>query len=262
MPDSDDIKSRGAGTGADGAPKSTSGLSLARLAPLAIVATAFAAFFVFDLDRFLSFDALSDNREALLAWQEAHRTLAIGVFVAVYAFAVALSLPGAIWMTIAGGFLFGPVEGSVLVVIAATVGASAIFLAARYALGDALRARAGPAIRKMEAGFRDNALSYLLVLRLVPLFPFWLVNLVPAFLGVPLRTFVIGTFLGIIPGSVVYTLVGNGLGAVFDAGEEPDLGVIFKPEILAPIAGLAVLSLVPVGYKKIRRKQAAPKPGA
>jgi uncharacterized membrane protein YdjX (TVP38/TMEM64 family) len=174
-------------------------------------------------------------------------------FVAIYVLVVAFSLPGAVWMTIGGGFVFGAASAAVYVIVAATLGASAIFLVARYALGDVLRAKAGPAMRRMEAGFRENALSYLLVLRLVPLFPFWLVNLVPAFLGVPLRTFVIGTFVGIIPGSVVYCLVGNGLGAVFDAGETPDLGIIFEPEILAPIVGLAVLSVVPVVYKRLRR---------
>ena len=106
----------------------------------------------------------------------------------------------------------------------------------------------------MEDGFRDNALSYMLFLRLVPLFPFWLVNLVPAFLGVPLGTYVLGTFLGIIPGTVVYCLVGNGLGAVFDRGGEPDLSLIFEPQILAPIVGLAVLSLIPIVYKKVKRR--------
>jgi uncharacterized membrane protein YdjX (TVP38/TMEM64 family) len=156
-------------------------------------------------------------------------------------------------MTIGGGFLFGAASAAVYVVAAATLGASAIFLVARYALGDVLRGKAGPAMRRMEDGFRENALSYLLVLRLVPLFPFWLVNLVPAFLGVPLRTFVIGTFVGIIPGSVVYCLVGNGLGAVFDSGDTPNLGIIFEPEILAPIIGLAVLSVVPVVYKRLKR---------
>lgn len=239
-------------------PAPAGGLSLSRLVPLIVIAAAFAAFFAFDLNRFLSFDALSENREALLAWQHNNTTLAIAAFVALYAVVVALSLPGAIWMTIGGGFLFGATLGTILVVVAATIGASAIFLVARYALGDVLRARAGPAIRKMEVGFRDNALSYLLVLRLVPLFPFWLVNLVPAFLGVPLRTFVIGTFVGIIPGSFVYILVGNGLGAVFDAGEKPDLDVIFKPEILAPIAGLVLLSLLPIVYKRLRRARGAP----
>lgn len=231
-----------------------------RLAPAALIVVGFVAFFAFDLDRFLSLEALKHNREALLAWRGDHQVLAALAFVAAYALIVALSLPGAIWMTIAGGFLFGVVGGTIYVVLAATVGATGIFLAARYALSDLLRAKAGPAVRKMEAGFAENAMSYLLVLRLVPIFPFWLVNLVPAFLGVPLRTFVIGTFFGIIPGSAVYTLVGNGLGTVLDAGGKPDLGLIFTPEILAPIIGLALLSLVPVVYKRLRRRTAATNP--
>ncbi len=107
----------------------------------------------------------------------------------------------------------------------------------------------------MEAGFQKNALNYLLVLRLVPLFPFWLVNLVPAFLGVPLRTYILGTFLGIIPGTFVYASVGNGLGAVFDMGEKPDLGIILSPEVFGPLLGLAALSLVPIAYRKFRHRR-------
>jgi uncharacterized membrane protein YdjX (TVP38/TMEM64 family) len=112
-------------------------------------------------------------------------------------------------------------------------------------------------MRRMEEGFRADALSYLLVLRLIPIFPFWLVNIVPAFLGVPLRTYVLGTLIGIIPGSFVYASVGNGLGAVFDAGQTPDLGIVFEPAILLPIVGLAVLALLPVAYRKskARRKE-------
>jgi len=224
-----------------------------RLLPLAAVAGGFVAFFAFGWNEYLSFETLREHRQALLAWRQDHYAVAALAFVAVYVLVVAFSLPGAVWMTIGGGFVFGAASATVYVVVAATLGAAAIFLAARYALGDVLRAKAGPAMRRMEAGFRENALSYLLVLRLVPLFPFWLVNLVPAFLGVPLRTFVIGTFVGIIPGSIVYCLVGNGLGAVFDAGETPNLGIIFEPEILAPIIGLAVLSVVPVIYKRLKR---------
>jgi uncharacterized membrane protein YdjX (TVP38/TMEM64 family) len=151
-----------------------------------------------------------------------------------------------------GGLLFGTIAATIYVVIGATVGATGLFLAARTALGEPLRARAGPAVKRMEKGFQENALSYLLVLRLVPLFPFFVVNLVPAFLGVPLRTYVIGTVLGIIPGSFVYASVGNGLGAIFDAGQTPDLKIIFQPDILIPIIGLAILSLIPIAYKKFK----------
>ncbi|MGZ8995703.1 MAG: TVP38/TMEM64 family protein [Rhodospirillales bacterium] len=250
----DDVRAGGADEGHPPA----SGFSPWRLVPIAVIAAGFAAFFAFDLDRFLSLEALKHNREGLVDWRSGHEALAAIAFVAAYALVVAFSLPGAVWMTIAAGFLFGAFAATIYVVIAATVGATAIFLAARYAFGDLLRAKAGSAIRKMEAGFRENALSYLLFLRLVPIFPFWLVNLVPAFLGVPLATFVIGTFFGIIPGSIVYTLVGNGLGAVLEAGGTPELGLIFAPEILAPIVGLALLSLLPVAYKSLRRRAALP----
>jgi uncharacterized membrane protein YdjX (TVP38/TMEM64 family) len=173
---------------------------------------------------------------------------------AIYAAVIALSVPGGAVLTIAGGFLFGTLPATLYVVVAATLGATILFLIARTALGDPLRARAGPWLRRMEAGFAENALSYLLVLRLIPIFPFWLVNLVPAFLGVGLGTYVLGTFFGIIPGSFVYASVGNGLGAVFDAGETPDVGIIFEPSILVPIVGLAVLALLPVAHRKFKAR--------
>ncbi len=223
-----------------------------RLLPVAVIVAGLVAFFSLGLDAYLSFSTLSEHRQALLAWY-ADNTLQLAIgFLALYVVVVAFSVPGAVWMTIGGGFLFGLALGTALVVAAATVGAVAVFLVARYALGDYFRSKAGSAMSKMEAGFRKNALSYLLVLRLVPLFPFWLVNLVPAFLGVPLRTFLIGTFFGIIPGSFIFVSVGDGLGAVFDAGGTPDLGIIFEPEILAPIIGLAVLALIPVAYKRFK----------
>ena len=226
--------------------------SAGRLVPLGLIVAAFAAFFALDLDRFVSFAALGEHRDSLSAFVAANEVLAAALFVLVYAVAIAVSLPGGAVLTIAGGFLFGTVLGTLLVIVAATLGATALFLAARTAIGDPLRARAGPALKRMEEGFRENALSYLLFLRLIPVFPFWLVNLVPAFLGVPLGTYVLGTFVGIIPGSFVYASVGNGVGALFDAGETPDLGIIFSSEILIPIVGLAVLALLPIAYKRYR----------
>ena len=224
-----------------------------RLVPLIVVGGGLVAFFVFELDAYLSFEALRDHRQILVAWRGDHLVLVVASYIAIYGVMVAFSVPGAVWMTISGGFLFGPVVGTAASVVGATLGAVALFLAARYVFGDTLRAKAGPAIRKMEAGFRENALSYLLVLRLVPLFPFWLVNLVPALLGVTLKTFFCATFFGIIPGALVFTLVGSGLGSLLDAGQAPDLGIIFEPEILLPIAGLVVLSLIPVIYKKVTK---------
>ena len=230
--------------------------AIRRLLPLAVLLAGFTAFFAFGLDRYLSLSALAENREALLAWVAQSGALAPLVFIAVYAAAVATSVPGGAVLTIAGGFLFGTVLGTVYAVIGATVGATAVFLAARTALGEPLRKRAGPWLRKMESGFRENAVSYMLVLRLVPLFPFWLVNLVPAFLGVSFGSYVATTFIGIIPGTAVFSSVGNGLGAVIAAGRMPDLQLITKPEVMGPLVALALLSLVPVAYKWIKARRA------
>lgn len=227
-------------------------LSAARLVPLLLLICGLVAIFALGLNRYISLEALHDNREMLTRWVAETGLTGWAAYIAVYALVVAFSVPGAAVMTIAGGFLFGPWLGAALTVIGATIGATAVFLAARYALADFLRARASGAIRRMEDGFRADALSYLLFLRLVPVFPFWLVNLVPAFLGVGLGTYLLGTILGIIPGSVVYSLVGDGVGAVLDAGGRVELNTIFELRFLLPVVGLALLALVPVVYRKMR----------
>jgi len=228
-----------------------------RLLPVVVLALAIVLVFASGLHRYLSFDALRQNRQILQDLVARHQALAALGYVAIYAAAVALSVPGAAVLTVAGGFLFGALEGTVLVVIGATVGATLLYLAAKTALGDALRARAGGLVHKLEAGFRENALSYLLVLRLVPLFPFWLVNLAAAVLGVPPATYVLGTFVGIIPGSYVYASVGAGLGSVFDQGGEPSLKGALTPQVLVALVGLALLSLVPVAYKRLKGQRVA-----
>lgn len=234
------------------------GRSCGRLLPIAVLAAGLVLFFVLGLDRFLSFDMLQEHRGWLMAEVERNGALAALAFIGLYAVLVAFSIPGGAAMTICAGFLFGTWLAAGCAVIGATLGAIGVFLAARTAFRDVLRARAGAAMKRMEAGFKENALSYLLVLRLIPLFPFWLVNLVPAFLGVPLRTYIIGTFFGIIPGTIVFASLGNGLGAILDAGEQPDLGVILNLEILLPILALAVLALLPVVYKKVKAKRNLP----
>lgn len=221
-----------------------------RLLPVAALALLLALVFTTGLHRYLSFGALRDNRALLQAFVADNYALAALGFVAAYTAAVALSIPGAVILTVGGGFLFGSLPGTALVVVGATAGATLLYLIAKTALGDALRARAGGAVQRLEAGFKENALSYLLVLRLIPLFPFWLVNLAAAVLGVPFRTYVLATFLGIIPGSFVYAQVGAGLGSVFDQGGEPSLAGVLTPQVILALVGLAVLALVPVGYRK------------
>ncbi|MDF1687083.1 MAG: TVP38/TMEM64 family protein [Parvibaculaceae bacterium] len=235
--------------------KAGGGFSLARLTPILVLIAGLGAFFWFDLDAYLSLEVLRENRAGLGVWVAENAVLAAVVYILIYTVLVALSVPGALVATLTGGLLFGTVFGGLYTVIGATAGATIIFLAAKTALGDMLRAKASGAILKMEEGFRENAFSYMMVLRLVPAFPFFLVNLAPAFLGVKLRTYVVATFLGIIPGTFVFASVGNGLGALFEKGQDPDLGIIFAPEILLPIIGLALLSLLPVAYKRFTNKK-------
>lgn len=224
-----------------------------RFLPLALILGALALAYALGLHRYLSFEVLAENRAQLLAWTQANTAFALALFMLAYIAVVALSLPGGAVATLTGGFLFGTWLGGLATVIAATAGATLLFLAARTALGDFLRAKAGPGLRKLEEGFKRDALSYLLVLRLVPAFPFFLVNLAPAFLGVSLRTYLIGTFFGIMPGTFVFASVGAGLGAVFDRGERPDLSIILTAPVLLPLLALAALSLVPVAWKRFKK---------
>ncbi len=237
-----------------GSPRSA---SWKRLANFTVVAAAVATFFSLGLHTYLSFDQLRQNRGTLMTYVATMPVKAVLLFVLAYAVATALSLPGAIVLTLTGGFLFGIWEGTIAVVTGATFGAAILFLTARSLLADALRAKVGPWLATMEAGFKNDALSYLLVLRLIPGFPFFIVNLVPAFLGVPLHTFVIGTFLGIIPGTFVFTSIGAGLGSIFDSMQEFSLKGALTPQVVTALGALAVLSLVPVAYKHIKSRIAA-----
>jgi len=228
-----------------------------RLLPLAMLAAGIVAFFAFGLDRYVTFEALRDNRQVLMHFVDDYGLLAVALYILIYAASTALSLPGGAVLTITGGFLFGSWLGTTYVVVGATAGAIAVFLVAKTSLGNVLRAKAGPALKKMEAGFRENALSYLLVLRLIPLFPFFIVNIVPAFLGVSLRTYAIATFLGIIPGAFVFASVGAGLGSIFDNMSEFDPAAALTPEVITALVGLSLVSLLPLAYKKARARRTA-----
>lgn len=226
-------------------------VSLRRLAPLAAAVAGAVALYVFGGD-YLSFEALKENREALIAWRDANYALAALVYVAVYFTATALSFPGGLALTLTGGFLFGTIFGAAFAVTGATLGAIAIFLIAKAGLGDALRARASGFLKRMEVGFREDEVSYLLIMRLVPAVPFFVANVAPAFLGASTATYAWTTAVGIIPGALVYSSVGAGLGAVFAAGEEPNFGLIFEWPVLGPLLGLAALAALPVVLKRLR----------
>lgn len=202
----------------------------------------------------LSFEALRDNRAALLTFRDQHYALAVAGFVLAYMAIVALSLPGAAVATLTGGFLFGIFPGVLFNVIGATLGAVAIFLAVRWGLGARLAHKMQASdgmVKRIKDGIDANQWSMLLMMRLIPAVPFFAANLIPAFVGVPLHRFAISTFLGIVPGALVYTSVGAGLGETFDRGETPDLGVIFDPHILLPLLGLAILAALPLIIKTV-----------
>ncbi|MEL6478970.1 MAG: VTT domain-containing protein [Pseudomonadota bacterium] len=227
-----------------------------RYLPIAVIAMGAISAAVF-LGDFLSFEALERNYETLIAWRDAHFALAVLGFMAIYVAVVAFSVPGAIWLTLIGGFLFGTVAGAAMVVFSATLGATLIFLAARSSLGQLLREKAGSWVDRMEAQFREGEISFLLILRLVPAVPFFIANLAPAFLGARLVNFVWTTFAGIIPGTIVFISIGAGLGEQLERGEAPDLGVIFEWHVLGPLLGLAALSALPLIVKRLRRSSDA-----
>ncbi len=230
--------------------------SLLRHLPLVLIGTGAVLGAIFFGD-YLSFETLRDNREVLIAFRDAHYVWAALGFIGLYAVIVAFSLPGATIATLTGGFLFATFPGALFNITAATVGATAIFLAARWGLGARLGARleqSDGAVRRIKDGIDENQWSMLFLMRLVPAVPFFVANLLPAFLEVPLRRFVISTFFGIIPGGVVYTSVGAGLGEVFERGETPNPGVIFEPHILLPILGLCGLAALPIAINLVRGK--------
>jgi uncharacterized membrane protein YdjX (TVP38/TMEM64 family) len=197
----------------------------------------------------LSLATLATHRDALAAFVASNLALAAAAYVAFYVVAVAFSLPGAVFITLAGGLLFGAAGGTALTALGATAGATLVFLFARRIFGADALDRMGPAAGRLAAGIRRNAASYLLVLRLVPLFPFVLVNLVPAFVGVPLRTYVATTAIGILPGTAVFSLAGAGLGDVLAMGGAFDVRGVLTPEIIAALVGLALLSLAAIPLK-------------
>jgi uncharacterized membrane protein YdjX (TVP38/TMEM64 family) len=199
---------------------------------------------------FLTFTHLKAHRQEILAFVANNYALSAAAYVGLYIFVVAMSLPSAVLLTLTGGFLFGAVAGTILTVIGATAGAALVFLLARALAGDTLLARFGATGQKLVREIRANAWSYLLVLRLVPLFPFFLVNIVPAFAGVRFSTFVLTTFFGIMPGTAVYSMSGAGLGSILDRGETISFSAIMTPEILGALIGLAGLSLAMIPIRR------------
>lgn len=219
------------------------------VAPLAVVVLVALAW-AFGLHRYLTLEALAAQREALAALVAARPVASALVYVAAYIAVVAFSLPGGAVMTLAGGLLFGAFIGACLAVLGATIGAAVLFLLARSAFAPLVAGRAEGLLGPLRAGLARDGFFYLLSLRLVPVFPFWLLNLAPALLGMAFAPYLAATFLGIIPGTLVFAGIGAGLDEVLLSGASPDLGVIFSPGVLLPLLGLALLSLFGAWWRR------------
>lgn len=248
---------------------------LRQWAPAALLVAAMLLVYLFGWHKHLSFETIGRNYEVMRAFIGAHFVVALALFMLIYIASVALSLPTALILTVSGGLLFGWVAGGIAAVISATLGASILFLVVKISGGEALTRRAGPFVARLKDGFAENALSYMLFLRLVPVFPFFIVNLVPAMLGVPLRTFFIGTLLGIVPGTMAFSLAGSGLGSVIEAQNGAwhacvakagsaaacpymvDTSALVTRELLAALAALGLVALIPIAFKAWSKRHAA-----
>lgn len=220
-----------------------------KLIVLLVLALGLAAFFYFDVGHALSLGTLKENRDRLLAFTGANYATAVGLFIVSYATVTGLSLPGAVILTLAGGFLFGSIFGTLFVNLGATTGATLSFLVARYLLRDTVEQKFGKWLSPLQEGFTKNAFSYLMTLRLIPLFPFFVVNLVSGLTRVRVGTYIMATAIGIIPGSFVYTYAGRQLGTINSLKE------IASPSVLAAFVLLGLLALVPIVYKQLSVKK-------
>ncbi|MGL4413159.1 MAG: TVP38/TMEM64 family protein [Roseinatronobacter sp.] len=210
------------------------------------------------LREYLSFEALRENRAALIAFRDSHYLLTAGGFILAYIAIVSFSLPGATAATLTGGFLFGLFPGALFNLVSATIGAVLIFWAVRAGFGRSLAAKIEASdgrVKRLTLAIRANEFPVLFSLRLMPVLPFFVMNVIPALIGVRTSVFAASTFLGIMPGGLIYTWVGAGLGEVFARDETPDLGIIFELHILGPLLGLAALSLLPTILKTLRGKE-------
>ena len=222
---------------------------------LAVILAIMIAAYASGLLSYISFASLKANRQLLIDHAAQHKILAPILFALLYAVLTSISFPGAAILTVISGFILKVPTSTIAVCFGATAGAFVIFLAAKTALGDILRKKAGKLVSKMEKGFSENEISYMLFLRLVPLFPFWVVNIAPAFFGVKPINYLWTTFVGIIPGTFVYTQAGAGLGEIFDSGEKFSLENILNLKLKIALGAIAVLALVPILYKLIKKRR-------
>lgn len=225
-----------------------------RLLPLAILVLGLIAFFALGGPQYLDADRARALLNDIDGWVEDNLILAMLAYFIFYAIAVSISVPGALWFTIGSGFLFGPFLGTGVAVMGATVGATIIFLAARYAFADWVRAKFPGYIAKLQDGFSRDAFTYVVILRLIPALPFFGINIATALLNVPLRAYFFGTLIGVIPGAYVYATVGNTLSRAADEGV-PSFGALLTPDVIGAMVAFGVLAILPMVYRRMTSKK-------
>jgi len=233
---------------------------LRRFGPVVVLVALFVWAVASGIADHISLEELRARAQGLQAFVREHPVQSVATYIVLYVATVSISLPGALILSLSGGFLFGPILGGAAAVTGATGGSTVVFLVSRTAFADFLRLWRNPLLLRIEDGFRDNAFSYLLTLRLIPAFPLLLVNVASGLMGVPLRTFLIASFLGMIPSSFVYAGIGAGLGHVFAQGGPVSLHTLLSPRIYLPIVGMGVLAFLPPLWRHWRRGRVAPAP--
>jgi len=223
-----------------------------RFIPLVIIVILIILAYSFGIGDYLTFDNLKAHRKVLKEFIAQYPLLVPLIFIAIYIVATALSIPGGLFLTITAGFLFPFPWGLLYVVIGATIGAMIIFLCIRFAFADLFLKKAKPLLHKLQKGFKKNQASYLLFLRFIPIFPFWLINIAAAVFNVPFVTFAWTTFVGIIPGSFVFTQAGEGLGAIFDTEGKLSIGAILNKKVWIAFIALGLFALLPILYRKLK----------
>lgn len=213
-------------------------------------------FFAIGAHTAISWHSIAQNYAIITGFANSNLAIAALGFAGLYLLAVAFSLPVALFLTLTGGAVFGWLAVP-LILMGATLGAGIVFIAARTIFADLALAQARPFIARLEAGFSANAFSYLLALRLIPVAPFWVMNIVPAFSRMSLGSFLAATFIGISPPTTVFVSVGRGLDHVLAAGRTPDLQVLASPTILGPLAALGLVALLPVLWRRLRGSSTA-----
>ena len=247
---------------------------ITRWGPLCVLLMGITAVYASGAHKYLSLATIAEHREGLMLFVNDHFLWAIAAYAVTYILIVALSVPGGALLTVLGGFLFGWFIAGLTTVIAATVGATAIFFVAQSSIGDNLTRRAGPWIKSFAEGFAEDAFNYLLFLRLVPIFPFWLVNIAPALFNVSTATYIRATFLGIIPGTFAFSIVGSGLDSIIEAQQASfdacvaedgadacnfslDASAILTPTLVAGFIALGIVALIPVILKRLKARNQA-----